>query len=126
MNYASPEEAPVCRCRDQGSAFAPTLCMSGHLTECHFPLGCREAACNHMHKYEEMAPGRMAQLEELAVSRLEGMAEQDCAECRGTGITGVSRTVEVPEYLRETLGDELVFNLNAVCRCVAQAAAANS
>ena len=36
---------PNCQCRkDQKN---PMYCMTGHLTECHYPLECEEANCSH-------------------------------------------------------------------------------
>ena len=44
MNYATPDQAEVCPCRDRSVFYCPT----GHLMECHFPLEREEAACGHL------------------------------------------------------------------------------
>lgn len=33
------------------SPMACTFCMVGHLLECHAPMGCEEAKCSHLEKY---------------------------------------------------------------------------
>jgi hypothetical protein len=35
---------PKCVCP---TALAAILCMTGHLLECHYPLSCEEAQCEH-------------------------------------------------------------------------------
>lgn len=34
------------------SPMACTFCMVGHLLECHAPMGCAEAKCSHLTKYD--------------------------------------------------------------------------
>ena len=118
MNYAPPDQSPNCACRNR-NPIAPTLCMTGHMTECHYPLGCREAACNHLTRYEEVSPQEMTTLETLALARLQRMADPHCEICRGSGTTKVPFTVQAPPNMRETLGDSITFTTTAVCACVA-------
>ena len=47
--YPPPAQNPVCVCPNPMAAF---LCPYGHMTECHFPMSCREANCAHMDRYE--------------------------------------------------------------------------
>lgn len=52
--YASPQLTPDCRCwPDQMRAF---WCETGHLTECHHPLTCRQAGCSHLERYADDDP----------------------------------------------------------------------
>ena len=111
MNYASPEATHICTCRDNG--MAPMFCPTGHLTECHLPLDCRQAACGHLPRYdEEMDQSGMAQLEELAVSRLQQLAESGCTQCGGEGRTEMNATVSTPD------GEKFQFTSTAICPCV--------
>ena len=53
MNYASPQNTEACPCRGQTGLpqiFYPT----DHTTECHFPFRCKDAAYNHLPKYQEI------------------------------------------------------------------------
>ena len=50
MNYPSPEENPICQCRN--NLLAAFWCPFGHMTECHFPYRCGQAACTHLHGYD--------------------------------------------------------------------------
>jgi hypothetical protein len=38
---------PLCRCEN---GMAAMCCPSGHLTECHYPMNCREARCAHLER----------------------------------------------------------------------------
>ena len=118
MNYAPPESSPNCACRRQGQQQAAILCPTGHLTECHHPLGCREAACSHLTRYEEITQGEMAALEELAVGRLERLARADCSECQGSGRTDHTTEMETPAHLAGALGPTITFHRTSVCTCV--------
>lgn len=37
-------ENPNCTCTNPMQAF---FCMTGHLTECHYPYTCQQAECSH-------------------------------------------------------------------------------
>ena len=120
MNYAKPELATVCPCRDRGGIISPTFCMSGHLLECHYPLDCRQAACSHLTRYEEdLDQAAMARLEEMALATLASLADPDCPACGGAGRTDVHEDLPVPEGLRETFGDTFQTTRQSVCACVA-------
>jgi len=43
--YPSFDENPECRCYPNGTA--ATVCMTGHMTECHYPKTCDQAQCSH-------------------------------------------------------------------------------
>ncbi len=40
---------PLCLCEN---GISPMFCQFGHLTECHYPMNCREAECSHLSRYE--------------------------------------------------------------------------
>jgi len=42
--YPPPEKNPKCICPTIQAAF---FCMTGHMLECHYPLTCAEAECDH-------------------------------------------------------------------------------
>ena len=116
MNYATPDKAPICRCKD-GSVLSPMFCPAGHLTECHFPLDCKQAACSHLPRYEEIDKSEMARLEELAEGNIRRMASPDCADCKGAGHTEVATTVQMPRL--NIIGmSEITFVALAICPCV--------
>lgn len=120
MNYAPPSQAPVCPCNAAGNP--GILCPTGHMLECHHPLTCEAAACNHLLRYDEYSGAELDALAAAATARLGAMAEADCTECGGTGL--VTRTVETsiptPDYLREVNpADTISFEAQAVCRCAA-------
>lgn len=48
--YHPPDETPNCQC--QGNPMKAFFCEFGHMTECHYPLHCREAKCSHLASYE--------------------------------------------------------------------------
>ena len=110
MNYATPQATHICNCRDNG--MAPMFCPTGHLTECHHPLDCREAACSHLPRYdEEMDQSEMAMLEKLAISHLQQLADPRCTGCSGEGRTEIQSTIP-------GAGEEFTFTSTAVCPCV--------
>ena len=118
MNYAPPQQAPRCACRDRGP-MASMFCMTGHMLECHYPLYCRQAACGHLQRYdEEIDQPEMARLEEETLSLLQTMAAPGCGECRGSGTLEVSTVIPAPEEFRHLAGDEITLTSTAICRCV--------
>ena len=121
MNYAPPQQSPQCRCRDRGP-MASMFCMTGHMTECHHPLDCRQAGCNHLQRYEEETDqAQMAQIEEEAISLLQALADSNCGDCMGTGTLEAHHTVTVPEDFQHLTGEEEVtLTCTAVCGCVAR------
>ena len=40
----------MCKCNN---AFQAALCMTGHMTECHYPLDCEVAECAHWRHAQE-------------------------------------------------------------------------
>jgi hypothetical protein len=51
---------PDCRCTHSGAAL---FCMTGHITECHYPLSCDDAQCNHWERVKCMV-GRYPETKE--------------------------------------------------------------
>ena len=116
MNYVTPDKAPICRCKG-GPVLSPMFCPFGHLTECHFPLDCRQAACSHLPRYDAIDKSEMARLEELAEGIIRRMASPDCAGCKSAGHTGVDTTVQLPSL--NIIGlSEITFSAVAICPCV--------
>ena len=117
MNYASPQATHICNCRDNG--MAPMFCPTGHLTECHHPLNCQEAACSHLPRYdEEMDQSEMELLEKLAINHLQQLADPSCTRCSGEGRTEVQSTIPWPDLLQTEAEEEFTFTSTAVCPCV--------
>lgn len=50
-SYPPPGQNPECKCWP--NPMAAFFCMTGHLTECHWPMSCEEAECAHYLVYEE-------------------------------------------------------------------------
>jgi hypothetical protein len=48
--YAPPRTNLACECWDK-EPFAAFNCPFGHMTDCHFPLLCKEAECGHVTQY---------------------------------------------------------------------------
>ena len=119
MNYAKPENAPLCRCKDK-AVLTAMFCPTGHITECHFPLNCRQAACSHLPRYEEeLEPQDMARLEEVAENTLSHLADPFCDQCDGAGRSDLPFTVELPD-MPPILGASIItFTAVAICPCVA-------
>lgn len=53
MNYPPMDQNPLCRCAQRGpmAGMAAMFCLCGHMTECHWPFTCEEAACGHLQAY---------------------------------------------------------------------------
>jgi len=49
--YLPPNKTSNCNCLK--NEFNPFFCMTGHLTECHYPLSCEQADCSHIPQYYE-------------------------------------------------------------------------
>lgn len=49
-SYPPPAENPNCRCPN---LLAAMFCMTGHMTECHYPMTCASAQCAHLPRYQE-------------------------------------------------------------------------
>ena len=117
MKYVSPDKAPTCRCKD-ARVLAPMFCPGGHLTECHFPFDCSQAACSHLPRYDDIDQSEMARLEELAEGTIQRMANADCADCNGAGHTGVLTTIPMPVPNIPVGLLEVTFAAVAICPCV--------
>jgi len=50
MNYPDPQHNSLCQCKD--NPLRAFWCITGHMTECHYPHRCSEAACSHLHNYD--------------------------------------------------------------------------
>ena len=61
--YPKPRENSQCHCRTRS---APMFCFTGHLTECHYPMNCKDAACSHLEKYG-FGPADLVPLRQAAV-----------------------------------------------------------
>lgn len=48
--YPPPQTNLNCRCYP--NMHAAFFCMTGHMTECHYPMSCSEAECSHLERYE--------------------------------------------------------------------------
>lgn len=119
MNYVPPEGAPVCPCRESGG-LSSMFCPTGHLLECHYPLGCDMAACGHLPRYyEDMTEAEMASREELAEGALRTLARADCPECQSAGMLQVAQDLTLHD------GSTLTISAIAVCSCVAATVAAD-
>lgn len=69
MNYPPMSQNPLCRCAQRGpmAGMAAMFCLCGHMTECHYPFTCEEAACGHLHAYG---------FEDEEIERLEDQARE--------------------------------------------------
>lgn|GEM_PF-5516338 len=70
--YPLPQHNLACQCwPNLMRAFG---CMTGHLTECHYPATCRQAQCSHLAKYDDQdappPPVALTPEEAAAVDRL--------------------------------------------------------
>ena len=122
MNYATPQSAPTCRCAVRGG-LAPMLCNTGHMLECHHPLTCDQAACNHLQRYTSMEVGELAAREEQALLHLVELADPDCSTCHGVGYNETTTSVdvdnlEVPAEPEPARPQTLEFVNLAICVCV--------
>lgn len=45
MNYPDPEHNPICQCYP--NMMSCMFCPYGHMLECHYPMTCEEAECDH-------------------------------------------------------------------------------
>lgn len=61
LPYPLPEDNPDCHC---SLALHQMFCWCGHMTECHVPYTCMEAACSHLERYD-------ADPEDIADARIE-------------------------------------------------------
>lgn len=121
MNYAPPDHAPLCRCR--ASPIAATFCPTGHMTECHYPLTCDQAACGHLPRYDDYAREHLDQLVKQAQQRLRTMADAACQKCAGTGLLDVTIRTDMPtpDFLKEHIAEPtLSFSAKAICACTAE------
>ncbi|MDE0360650.1 MAG: hypothetical protein OXI74_05730 [Rhodospirillaceae bacterium] len=121
--YADPKNAPACRCADQ-PALKAMFCPNGHMTECHYPLDCRTAACQHLDRYEEIQTQERRELDDDAEALVRLLADPRCSCCQGTGHITVETTFRIPEEFAQKLAVELPEDglirsqERAICRCV--------
>ena len=121
MNYAPPEYVLLCRCRASGAGPAAAMfCPTGHMTECHYPLPCDQAACGHLPRYDDYSQDQLDHLSNLAQERLRTMADASCPDCSGSGL--VDRTIHTgiptPDFLKEYTEEPTIsFDAQAICAC---------
>ena len=131
MNYAMPSEVKVCVCQESGP-MAMMFCKYGHMTECHFPLDCHQAACGHLPKYDDFSPAQLDSLEESAKSLLAILAEvsaegmdRECQECGGKGWFEKAYTIPSPFPAGVTmLPAEIEVKGVVICICAIKVALA--
>ena len=112
MNYAPPEDVPVCPCREAGG-IAHMFCPTGHMVECHHPLPCDIAACGHLPRYyDDMTEAEMAGREETAIATLQQFAQAGCEQCKGGGSQEVKKELELYD------GTRITTHATAICACV--------
>lgn len=118
MKYAVSSEVNICLCRDKGP-MAMMFCQFGHMTECHFPLNCSQAACSHLSKYDDYSTAELAGLEELTVAALGKVADSNCEECQGAGFVERCYQLNSPFPAEVTLVPPEIEVVGAViCNCV--------
>lgn len=66
-NYPPPNNNPACQCR--GNPMRQMFCMSGHMTECHYPYDCATAGCSHLARYD-YAPDQAASMGAAALEAI--------------------------------------------------------
>jgi hypothetical protein len=49
-SYPPPSANPQCQCHP--NPMRAFICMTGHMTECHYPMDCMEAKCSHLARYD--------------------------------------------------------------------------
>ena len=129
MKYAIPSEVNVCTCQDA----VPTVmmfCRFGHMTECHFPLDCSQAACGHLPSYDDFSEVQLDYMDARAKSLLAILAEVDregmdgeCPECQGQGWIEKTYTLASPFPDGVTMLPENIEVTGAViCKCAIRAA----
>jgi len=50
ITYPPPAQHPHCQCWP--NLMRAFYCMTGHMTECHYPQTCAEARCAHLARYD--------------------------------------------------------------------------
>ena len=117
MNYASHQNIEACQCRGQ-TGLPQIFCTTGHITECHFPFSCTEAACNHLPKYQEIGQ-EIGQKLETTAREIFGMAAQpQCEKCGGMCLQQITETLLVPGIDPPNGKPVFEFAVNTVCACV--------
>lgn len=121
MTYAPPDHVPLCRCRaSSAGAAAAFFCHTGHMTECHYPLSCDQAACSHLTRYDDYTQEQLSDLANRAQQRLTSMADSSCPECSGSGLVKLTIRTEIPtpDFLKEHTTEPTVsFAAQAICAC---------
>ena len=129
--YAAPERVPTCRCADRPH-MAAMFCMTGHMTECHYPLDCKTASCQHLDRYDLITPEQRQALDKAAADLTGAMADPDCQQCSGEGRIEVEVAFRIPERFAQNLAvevpeDGIIRSREPViCRCVARASTQQS
>ena len=117
MNYASHQNTEACQCRGQ-TGLPQIFCTTGHITECHFPFSCTEAACNHLPKYQEIGQEIGQKLETTAREIFSIAAQPQCEKCGGMGLQQITETILVPGIDPPNGKPVFEFAVNTVCACV--------
>ena len=113
MEYVPPSQAAMCVCPN---ALASTFCSTGHTLECHFPLTCDMAGCNHLERYGFHAD-TVATLEAEAVARLAAWAAPGCEECGGKGYQEKTYSIPITVPAPGVPG-EMELKGKAICTCI--------
>ena len=67
MPYPPPDQNPKCVCWP--NLMAAFFCPTGHMLECHYPMTCSEAECEHYQR--EMSDDELAAFDDLANERID-------------------------------------------------------
>lgn len=117
IDYASPEQTPRCLCRE--NPMRATLCMTGHMLECHQPFGCSQAACSHLPKYHDEEDARdLEGYVQDARALLRSLAAADCPECQGNVLETVREELAIDLAALGYPGQNLVASRSRICECV--------
>ena len=118
--YLPPDLSPHCQC--QGNPQKAFFCMTGHALECHYPMTCRTAGCDHLPIYD-FTPEEVHEAGLEADRVLARAADPECATCDGSGQRDFTLTLgqiygEGPSVVHIGASPDLPVQVAGPCHCI--------
>ena len=114
-SYLPPRLTERCICKE--FPIRATMCLMGHVTECHYPMDCALAACSHLANHD-FETDEIARIRAASREIFDQLADPDCEICQGTGLRQIEITFKELHGIEDDRVEDQDLQLQTPCDCV--------